>query len=110
MADYMQKCYKIEHSKKLLQVKSLAFYQSSLLYILIRQLSTDTTAALASWKAINHAGITVVNNTSPVSAALPNSLRLDVPINASGPVGVENLGFFGVRRCTIMLLFMTLPF
>ncbi|KAF8508252.1 glycoside hydrolase [Hysterangium stoloniferum] len=62
-----------------------------------QQVTPNTTAALASWGAINSAQIAVVNNTTPVSPALPNSLQLTIPTGAPGPVGVQNSGFFGIN-------------
>ena len=57
---------------------------------------TDTAAALNPWSAINGASIAVVNDTEALSDVLPNSLQLTVPGGITGPVGVQNTGFFGM--------------
>ncbi|QRV80273.1 alpha-L-arabinofuranosidase [Ceratobasidium sp. AG-Ba] len=53
-----------------------------------------TTAALYAWHALGSTKIAVVNNTAPVSAALPNSLQVTVP--SSGPAGFTNEGYWGI--------------
>lgn len=45
---------------------------------------------------MNGAEIEVVNNTAPLSSALPNSLQVTVPNKAVGPVGVANEGYYGM--------------
>ncbi len=57
-----------------------------------------TPSALQAWSAVNGAKISVVNSTSPVSSALPNSLEVTIPSTASGSVGVANSGYFGEER------------
>lgn len=54
-----------------------------------------TSAALAAWSAVNGASLEVVNSTTPISSALPNSLQVQIPIGMKGPVGVANSGYFG---------------
>uniref|UniRef100_A0A8H7XS73 non-reducing end alpha-L-arabinofuranosidase n=1 Tax=Psilocybe cubensis TaxID=181762 RepID=A0A8H7XS73_PSICU len=51
-----------------------------------------TTAALAGWKSLN-GNITVVADSNPVSAALPNSLQLTVPAGNTNNIGFANVGF-----------------
>ncbi|EEB93188.1 hypothetical protein MPER_08196, partial [Moniliophthora perniciosa FA553] len=53
--------------------------------------------SLDAWKAVGGAKIAVVADSEPVSDALPNSLALTVPSGASGPVGVANEGFWGIK-------------
>lgn len=54
-------------------------------------------SSLDAWKAVGGAEIAVVADSEPVSNALPNSLALTVPGGASGPVGVANEGFWGIK-------------
>ncbi|KAF8589136.1 glycoside hydrolase family 51 protein [Ramaria rubella] len=58
-----------------------------------QQVTPNTAAALTPWSAVNGASIAVVNNTTALSTALPNSLQLTVPAGATGAVGVQNSGF-----------------
>lgn len=55
-----------------------------------------TAAALTAWHALGSAAIAVVDNTTPVSKALPNSLSLTIGNNTSGSVGFSNEGFWGI--------------
>ncbi|KAF8600840.1 glycoside hydrolase [Ceratobasidium sp. AG-I] len=55
-----------------------------------------TAAALTAWHALGSAAIAVVNNITPVSEALPNSLSLTIGNNTSGSVGFSNEGFWGI--------------
>ncbi|KAG8764049.1 hypothetical protein FRC12_008310 [Ceratobasidium sp. 428] len=55
-----------------------------------------TSAALYAWHPLGSTTISVVNNTTPVSQALPNSLRLTIPSNTSGSVGFTNEGYWGI--------------
>jgi alpha-N-arabinofuranosidase len=45
---------------------------------------------------VGSASIAVINNTAPVSRALPNSLSLTISANASGSVGFSNEGYWGI--------------
>lgn len=44
---------------------------------------------------MNGVQIGVVDSTAPLSAAIPNSLQVQIPTGSSGPVGVANSGYFG---------------
>ncbi|KAG8745044.1 hypothetical protein FRC10_009018 [Ceratobasidium sp. 414] len=55
-----------------------------------------TSAALYAWHPVGSTTIAVVNNTTPVSPALPNSLSLTIPNNTSGSVGFTNEGYWGI--------------
>lgn len=59
------------------------------------EIRQGTSAALTAWSAVNSASIEVVNYTSPLSEALPNSLQVNIPSGKMGPVGVANSGYFG---------------
>ncbi|KAJ8074293.1 hypothetical protein PM082_012603 [Marasmius tenuissimus] len=62
------------------------------------QLVTPGSAtALNPWSAVNGAQISVVKDTVPVSSALPNSLNFVAPTGATGPVGLRNPGFWGIK-------------
>jgi len=61
-------------------------------------LRTDTGAALSSWSPVNGARIAIVENTTPLSDALPNSMQLTVPTGSTGSVGVQNSGFSGMSN------------
>lgn len=54
-----------------------------------------TLNALNSWQPFNGPRISVTNKTPGVSASLPNSLQVVFPKVVSGPIGVENTGFWG---------------
>ncbi|KAK7046838.1 putative alpha-L-arabinofuranosidase A [Favolaschia claudopus] len=56
-----------------------------------------TTAALNAWHSINGAAPSVVADILPVSSALPNSLQVTIPAGSTGPVGVGNEGYFGIK-------------
>ncbi|KAI5118901.1 hypothetical protein M0805_002817 [Coniferiporia weirii] len=62
-----------------------------------QQVTPGSSGALNAWSAVNGAEISVVNSTSPLSSALPNSLQVQVPANSSGAVGVANAGYFGIK-------------
>ncbi|TFK36077.1 hypothetical protein BDQ12DRAFT_725379 [Crucibulum laeve] len=55
-----------------------------------------TTATLNAWQAIN-SNITVVKETTPVLAALPNALQLTVPSTNTVQVNFSNSGYFGIK-------------
>ncbi|TFK36072.1 glycoside hydrolase family 51 protein [Crucibulum laeve] len=61
-----------------------------------QQVTPGTAAALNAWRAIN-SNITVVKETTPVSAALPNALQLAVPSTNTGRGGFANSGYFGIK-------------
>ncbi|KIK69678.1 glycoside hydrolase family 51 protein [Collybiopsis luxurians FD-317 M1] len=58
---------------------------------------SDQAAALNSWSAVNGAHLTVVAETVPVSAALPNALSVVIPTGTSGQIGFANEGYFGIK-------------
>ncbi|KAJ7698743.1 alfa-L-arabinofuranosidase precursor [Mycena rosella] len=62
-----------------------------------QQVTPNTAAALNAWHSINGAALSVVADTVPVSSALPNSLQLTIPAGRTGPVGVGNEGYFGIK-------------
>ncbi|OJT01748.1 hypothetical protein TRAPUB_7804 [Trametes pubescens] len=62
-----------------------------------QQVTPNTAAALNAWHPISNAGLTVVKDSTPVSAALPNSLQFTVPSGSSGRVGFTNEGFWGIK-------------
>lgn len=51
--------------------------------------------SLRAWSSSGPCSISVVNDTSPLSQALPNSLAVAVSDGASGDVVVSNSGFGG---------------
>ena len=61
----------------------------------LQLVTPGTSAALAAWTSVGGSQISVVNNTGPVSTALPNSLQIVVPTGTSGAVGAANTGFWG---------------
>ncbi|KAF8198626.1 alfa-L-arabinofuranosidase precursor [Pholiota molesta] len=60
-----------------------------------QQVTPGTSAALNAWSAINGAGISVVQETTPVSTALPNALHVTIPAGKTGAIGFSNAGFTG---------------
>ncbi|PCH45069.1 glycoside hydrolase family 51 protein [Wolfiporia cocos MD-104 SS10] len=52
--------------------------------------------AVEPWVSINGANIAVIEETHPVSSALPNSLQFIVPSYATGPIGFSNEGGLGL--------------
>ncbi|KAF8899438.1 glycoside hydrolase [Infundibulicybe gibba] len=56
-----------------------------------------TQNALNAWRPFNGARLSVTAKTPGVSAALPNSLEVQVPNAVTGPVGFENTGFWGIK-------------
>ncbi|PBK98458.1 arabinofuranosidase [Armillaria gallica] len=62
-----------------------------------QQVAAGTSAALKAWYSVNSALLTVVNETEPVSSALPNALKVTVASDATGPVGFGNTGYFGMK-------------
>ncbi|KAH0833369.1 glycoside hydrolase family 51 protein [Lanmaoa asiatica] len=61
-----------------------------------QQVAPNTTDALYAWNALNDAIIKVIADPSPVSSALPNSLRLTIPADTSGQTGFGNSGYYGI--------------
>ncbi|KAI0088822.1 arabinofuranosidase [Irpex rosettiformis] len=53
---------------------------------------SNQTAALNAWSAVNGAELKVIADSEPVSDALPNSLQVNIPSRAKGPVGFSNSG------------------
>ncbi|KAF7323682.1 putative alpha-L-arabinofuranosidase A [Mycena kentingensis (nom. inval.)] len=62
-----------------------------------QQVTPNTAAALTAWSAVNGAFISVIADPVPVSSALPNSLQVQIPTGRTGPVGVANSGYFGIK-------------
>ncbi|KAL5514182.1 hypothetical protein ACEPAG_2270 [Sanghuangporus baumii] len=62
-----------------------------------QQVTPGSSSSLVAWSAVNGAQILVVDSTAPLSSALPNSLQVQVSTGSSGPVGVANSGYFGIR-------------
>ncbi|KAL5498500.1 hypothetical protein ACEPAH_1853 [Sanghuangporus vaninii] len=62
-----------------------------------QQVTPGSSSSLVAWSAVNGAQISVVNSTAPLSSALPNSLQVQIPTGSSGPVGVANSGYFGIK-------------
>ncbi|KAF8217818.1 glycoside hydrolase family 51 protein [Mycena galopus ATCC 62051] len=62
-----------------------------------QQVTPNTAAALTPWQSINGAILNVVADTVPVSSALPNSLQVTIPAGTTGPVGVGNEGYWGIK-------------
>ncbi|KAJ3777495.1 arabinofuranosidase [Lentinula raphanica] len=58
---------------------------------------TDQTSALNAWQSLNGAQLTVIEETVPVSSALPNALSVTIPSGAAGQVGIGNEGYFGIK-------------
>ncbi|KDR85498.1 hypothetical protein GALMADRAFT_132190 [Galerina marginata CBS 339.88] len=56
-----------------------------------------TLNALNGWQPFNGPRLSVVSSTKGVSAALPNSLEVQIPKVVSGPIGFENTGFWGIK-------------
>lgn len=50
---------------------------------------------MTAWAAINGAGISVIQESVPVSTALPNALHVTVPTGKTGAVGFSNSGYTG---------------
>ncbi|KAL4891408.1 Arabinosidase A [Aspergillus ambiguus] len=50
---------------------------------------------LTAWAAVGDATISV-DTTNPLTAAIPNSLNLEIKDDASGPVGFTNEGYWGI--------------
>jgi hypothetical protein len=67
-----------------------------------QQVTPGTTGALAFWNAVGGAQISVVDDTPPLSSALPNSLQIFVPSGSSGAVGAANTGFWGEHLAGIL--------
>ncbi|KAJ7083404.1 glycoside hydrolase [Mycena belliarum] len=53
--------------------------------------------ALTAWQPSNGARLSVTSKTSGVSPALPNSLEVQIPKVVSGPIGFENIGYWGIK-------------
>ncbi|THH19616.1 hypothetical protein EW146_g1588 [Bondarzewia mesenterica] len=61
-----------------------------------QQVTPGTTDALNAWSAVNGAGIAVIADPTPLSAALPNALEVSIPADNSGAVGFSNAGYWGI--------------
>ncbi|KAL1740220.1 glycoside hydrolase superfamily [Schizophyllum fasciatum] len=53
--------------------------------------------SLVAWGTVGNASISVITGDQPVSSALPNSLELKIPNDATGAVGVSNEGYWGIK-------------
>ncbi|KAJ6454677.1 glycoside hydrolase family 51 protein [Mycena sanguinolenta] len=63
-----------------------------------QQVTPNTTDALNAWTPVgSNASITVIADPSPLSSALPNSLLLSIPPDASGELGFANGGYWGIK-------------
>ncbi|KIJ27493.1 glycoside hydrolase family 51 protein [Sphaerobolus stellatus SS14] len=60
-----------------------------------QKVTPGTPESLDGWQSVGGANITVVQDASPVSTALPNSLRVTIPTGKIAPVGFANEGYFG---------------
>jgi alpha-N-arabinofuranosidase len=81
-------------------ILALAFHSIHITVLQNRafQLVTPGSAgATYAWAPIGSASIAVVADPQPVSAALPNSLALSIPADASGALGVGNAGYWGIK-------------
>ncbi|KAJ7138491.1 glycoside hydrolase family 51 protein [Mycena crocata] len=63
-----------------------------------QQVTPGTAAALNAWHPVNGATLNVIADTFPVSSALPNSLILSIPPDATDEVGFGNEGYWGMFR------------
>ena len=55
-----------------------------------------TASALAGWQSLG-GNISVIRETVPVSSALPNALKLSLPVGEANGVGFANTGYSGTR-------------
>ncbi|PPR07847.1 hypothetical protein CVT24_002992 [Panaeolus cyanescens] len=62
-----------------------------------QQVSPGSSESLTSWAAVNGAAISVIQETNPVSQALPNALHVTIPTGRTGKVGFTNSGFSGIK-------------
>ncbi|EJD05374.1 glycoside hydrolase [Fomitiporia mediterranea MF3/22] len=62
-----------------------------------QQVTPGSADSLNAWSAVNGAQIEVIDSTTPLSSALPNSLQVQIPSGSSGRVGVANSGYFGIN-------------
>ncbi|KAL1739051.1 glycoside hydrolase superfamily, partial [Schizophyllum fasciatum] len=53
--------------------------------------------SLVAWGTVGNVSISVITDDQPVSSALPNSLELKIPNDATGAVGVSNEGYWGIK-------------
>ncbi|KAJ3784620.1 arabinofuranosidase [Lentinula aff. detonsa] len=58
---------------------------------------SNQTTALSAWHSVNGAQLTVIEETVPVSSALPNALSVAIPSGSSGQLGIGNEGYFGIK-------------
>lgn len=56
--------------------------------------------SLLAWHPVNGAALAVIADPKPLSAALPNSLQLTVPVGTSGQAGIGNEGYWGKAAST----------
>ncbi|KAI0065236.1 glycoside hydrolase [Artomyces pyxidatus] len=62
-----------------------------------QQVQPRTATSLLAWHPVNGAALAVIADPKPLSAALPNSLQLTVPVGTSGQAGVGNEGYWGIN-------------
>ncbi|KAJ7098379.1 arabinofuranosidase [Mycena epipterygia] len=63
-----------------------------------QQVTPNTTDALNAWQPVGaSASINVIADPSPLSSALPNSLVLSIPADATGELGFANTGYWGIN-------------
>lgn len=89
MEDYMPNCSKTALSKKLFPTQTQRMLASSMLPCVLN------IYRLVGWQAYNDASLAVTAEIAGVSTALPNSLQLSVPSWVTGPIGFENVGYWG---------------
>ncbi|KAJ3747423.1 glycoside hydrolase family 51 protein [Lentinula detonsa] len=58
---------------------------------------SNQTTALSAWHSVNGAQLTVIEETVPVSSALPNALSVAIPSGSSGQLGIGNEGYSGIK-------------
>jgi hypothetical protein len=88
----------LQFSRIVLSSKSLQV-AGNLVKNIIRYIDIEdflgTSAALNAWSTVNNATISVIADSTPLSNALPNALRVQIPSRTTGQSGVANTGFFG---------------
>ncbi|KAF8671134.1 Alpha-L-arabinofuranosidase C-terminus [Rhizoctonia solani] len=59
--------------------------------------TANTPQALNAWSAYRGTSLSVINSIPGVSNALRNSLQAKIPAGASGQVGFDNSGYWGIK-------------
>ena len=96
----MHKCCRTGLSNKSRQVSPSGLKTSKQFSCL--GLALGEASALDPWVAVGDATLEVIADTTPVSSALPNSLQVTIPSDASGAVGASNTGYWGAHTSTIL--------